>query len=94
MSAEDAGNARHADEAIALLEETSLEISNDIKPRIRGSISAEPTTTVSEELWVYARYMAPLLVNQGLQRYCMTFAPISAMGRYGAVSLAAASLGS
>lgn len=55
--------------------------------------SMQTTTTVTKELWVYATYMGPLLVNQGIQRYCIAFAPITAMGQYGSVELAGASLG-
>ncbi|CAD6565455.1 MAG: hypothetical protein CYPHOPRED_005630 [Cyphobasidiales sp. Tagirdzhanova-0007] len=45
------------------------------------------STTYKNEVLIYLGYMAPLLVNQILSRYCTVLGPVSCMGKFGSVQL-------
>lgn len=73
-----------SDESAAFFESGAVngQTKLDIKP-----------TTYRHEFRVYAGYMIPLFCQQCIQRYSAVMGPVSAMGKYGSVALAGASLG-
>jgi len=71
-----------ADEA-----DTSLEQPDQVK------LDVVRPTTYGREFQVYAGYMLPLFFQQAVQRYSAVMGPVAAMGKYGPVALAGASLG-